>query len=131
MEQKPLELLRLAKQKASKIQSAQALLEKASSDPKVRKQLKPKRGRGGRGRGRGAGAVPKTTLGDLGDYQDEQDEPEVENSKDADQQTGCEPMEVPEKIPPPKASPKHDADFLKNQWAEKDHCCVVLPEYFH
>ena len=121
-----LELTRLAKQKAAKVQSAQALLAKASADPKVRKQLKPKRGRGGRGRGRGTVEIPKATLGDLGEYEGEQDE-EVDGNKNingADQNSQTEPTEVAvkdEKKNTSKAKDDSNPDAdLKKQWGEKD-----------
>lgn len=86
----------LAMAKASKIESAQKLVEKATKDPKVIKKLKQETGRG-RGRGRGRG---KKTVGGDGEVLPNADAEEVVPNADA------------------QVAPKADAEVVPNEDTE-------------
>lgn len=107
----------LEKSKAAKVLSAEKLLDKAKSDPKVQKKLKEKTGRGrGRGRGRGkAGNVDdqeKSKKADENEHVDGHDEGEQAVE-------GGPAPSTSEPAPKDESSPDDPAAALATQWAAK------------
>jgi hypothetical protein len=133
-------LAQLALQKATRVQSAQALLEKAQKDPKANKVIKAqnKRGRGkGRGKGKGRqGAQPAAASENQHAAVDEEEQVEGDGDTEGG---GGEDTSVPAKGDDgpgddevPKEKKKYtrkelSADELKIMWNEKVSC---LSQYF-
>ena len=110
-------ILRLAKSKAAKVESAQALVAKASADPKVKEQVKKTKGKGaGRGRGKAAQKNEATNQGNEGNEGNE--DTGEKGHHDDDAEVPCDKGEVNSKAAPANKSINLD---LKNLWSEKDH----------
>ena len=98
----------LEKSKAAKVLSAEKLLDKAKSDPKVQKKLKEKTGRG-RGRGRGRGKA--------GNVDDQEKSKKADENEQAVE--GGPAPSTSEPAPKDESSPDDPAAALATQWAAK------------
>lgn len=97
----------LAKVKTAKIQSAQALVDKANGNGKVIKTLKEGRGKG-KGRGRG-----KRAKGTTPDAPKSPDTPDVPDTPDASEHAS-------QGSPPAEASTEKGSENLKQLWKDKE-----------
>ena len=94
----------LASVKAAKIQSAQALVDKANGNGEVNKNLKEGRGKGkGRGRGKRAKGTPTSDAPDAPDA----------TTPDASEK-------APQGSPAAEANPEKGSEELKQLWKEKE-----------
>ena len=96
---------RLAKQKAAKVESAQALVDRASADPKVKKQLKPKPK--GKGVGRAKAKVAKKPVHGDGEESQPAGDDQVDGAGE-------------EEASPPEPSLSPPSTDIKTLWNQKD-----------